>query len=394
MQGYNTALLALLMCVAGSFVACGLESTAGPSATISPKQYRWINCLDIQVTSYNAYLTMSMLSVTNGIIFVGGNGGLHAYLRALDVETGNVIGWLNYSVPVPSGVTSPGIFVTGAVDPSTDTFITYVLTQYAVSAFSGPSFLPMWTTQIYTGSSYQLPVITGHFLCLPMQSNSAACYRTSDGTLEWTGGIGYTSTLQASEEILLLASSGVSGFNITSGTTIWSEPCNQSYNGVPSCGGPLAVANGMIFYRQAVLSLLTGKVAWSLDRYTFFGGYMTFSPATNIIIMLNYTYGTGIYTVLAYDTRNGRHLWSTVVSTPGSFVTISYLKTDNFKSFVLGGTTNTGFTYMTGNLMTGEVSGWKTVATPVTLQSLFSAGSAGAVAFANSPLQEYCVIGL
>jgi outer membrane protein assembly factor BamB len=390
MRYSNTVPLALLVFVAVAVVACGLESTAGPSATISPKQYRWINCLDIEV--YNSPLTMSILSVTNGIVFVGGNGGLHAYLRALDVETGSVIGSLNYSVPLPNGVTVTGIFVTGAVDPATETFITYVLTPFTVSAFSGPAYIPKWTTQIYAGSLYQQPLLTGRFLCIPPDSsNFAACYRTEDGSLEWTGSIGSTSPLLGSEEMMLVEFVDVSGFNITSGTTLWSTICNDSYpNGYPSCSGPLAVSNGMIFYRKAVLSLSTGKLAWSLDQYTAFGGYMTFSTSTNVVLMLNST-----NTVVAYDTRNGRLLWaSTIPSTYPNYVPISYLKTDNFKSFVIGGTTNNGFTYMTGNLMTGELSGWKTVATPVTPQGLFSAGSAGAVAFANSPLQEYCVIGL
>ncbi len=223
-----------------------------------------MNCLDI-VTSTNAVLSMSLLSVTNGIIFVGGNGGVHAYLRSLDVETGNVIGSLNYSVPVPNGVTGTGIFVTGAVEPQTETFITYVLTQYTVSAFSGTAFVPMWTAQVFSGSFYSQPLISGHFLCIQM-AGQATCYRTTDGTVEWNGPVNSNGYLQASEDMLVITSTQESGLNLTSGSTMWSEPCNQSYpNGVPSCSGPTAVANGMIFYRRTALSLFTGSVAWSLD---------------------------------------------------------------------------------------------------------------------------------
>jgi hypothetical protein len=120
---------------------------------------------------------------------------------------------------------------------------------------------------------------------------------------------------------------------------------------------------------------------------------MAFSTPMNILVMFNSS--SDPTAVVAYDTTNGRHLWtSTIPSTYPNYIRNMYLETDNFKSFVLGGAIDTGFLYITGDLLTGQLSGWKNVVTPVTLQGFFSAGNAGAIAFASSVLLQYCVIGL
>ncbi len=89
---------------------------------------------------------MSTLAAANGIVHAGGGGAFHTYLQALDLRTGKIIGSLNYSVPVSDRVTTTDISVIGAVDPKNEDFITYVLTPYTITAFSGPPFRYKWSS--------------------------------------------------------------------------------------------------------------------------------------------------------------------------------------------------------------------------------------------------------
>jgi hypothetical protein len=365
-----------------------MGTTSAPSETIAPHQYRWMNCLDIQSPSSDLYPTMSTLAVANGIVYVGGGGALRAYLRALDLRTGNITGSLNFSVPVPDRVTTTDISVIGAVDPKSDVFITYVLTPYTITAFSGPSFRYKWSTTRFPGSNISEVSVTGRFLCM-IEGSALVCYRTEDGSVELNMGGWYDATFLTSGEMILIPEGYVEAINITTGLTSWGIECNSSY----SCNGPRAVADSMVFYDRDVLSIASGELAWTLDKYTSFAGRLTFSSGAHTVILLNST-GGWPRTLVAYATHTGQHLWSTKLVSPLVYNSIPFLTTDGVNSFIYGGTIQDGFQFLTGDVKTGAISGWKAIIAPITLAGLYAGQNGIAVAAGTNILQQYCLMGL